>query len=187
MSSPLLPSPLFGLPMASLHALRGALLRDAGWSYVGWLTEMGWAGAGDAVGAFAGWLASQGETRAVDALDAATFQQHAAAFFAAAGWGQYRIAAFGDGLLAVDTTDGVEADPSAQLPYPGCYVTGGLLAGFFSAIGGVTLTSLEVQCRSTGAPFCRWLVGSPESIQLVYDALSRGESLESVAETLAAP
>jgi hypothetical protein len=164
-----------------LGALRGALLRDAGWQYVGWLTEMGWSGGGEAVEAFAHWAASQGETRAITALDAATFQRHASAFFAAQGWGTLAIAALGPGLLTLDSSDWAEADPAAALPYPGCYVSGGLLAAFFSTVGGVTLTALEVECRSAGAARCRWLLGSPAAIQHVYERMAAGEPYATAA------
>jgi hypothetical protein len=178
--------PLVGVPRAALGALRTALLRDAGWSYVGWLTEMGWAGGAEALHAFGAWLPSVGETRPVDALDAATFQQQAAAFFAAAGWGSLAIGTLGPGLLTLDSSDWVEADPAAALPYPGCYVSGGMFGAFFSAIGGVTLTAMEVECRSTGATRCRWLLGSPAAIQHVYDAMAQGRSYADAAVTVPA-
>lgn len=180
------PAPMIGLPRAALGALRTALLRDAGWSYVGWLTETGWAGGAEAAQAFAEWLPSQGESRGLDALDAATFQRHAPAFFAAAGWGTLTIGTLGPGLLTLDSPDWVEADPAAQLPYPGCYVSGGLFGAFFSSIGGVTLTTMEVECRSAGSARCRWLLGSPAAIQHVYQAMSEGQSYLDAAETVPA-
>lgn len=186
MTSPAL-APLVGLPRTALGALRTALLRDAGWSYVGWLTETGWAGGADAAQAFAEWLPAQGEQRSIDALDAATFQRHAGTFFAAIGWGTLQIGTLGPGLLTLDSPDWAEADPAAQLPYPGCYVSGGLFGAFFSTIGGVTLTAMEVECRSTGAARCRWLLGSPDAIQHVYDAMAQGTPYVDAAASVPAP
>jgi hypothetical protein len=176
--------PLVGLPRTSLGALRGALLRDAGWQYVGWLSEMGWAGGADALQAFSSWLAANGEVRAVQSLDPATFQRQAAQYFAASGWGTLDIGTLGPGLLTLDSSDWAEADPHAALPYPGCYVSGGLFGAFFSALGGVTLTALEVECRSTGAPRCRWLLGSPAAIQHVYERMAAGEPYVDAARSV---
>lgn len=178
--------PLVGLPRTSLGALRGALLRDAGWQYVGWLTEMGWAGGADALQAFGVWLAERGETRALQSLDPATFQRQTGAYFAASGWGTLEVGTLGAGLLTLDSPDWAEADPAAALPYPGCYVSGGLFGAFFSALGGVTLTALEVECRSTGAARCRWLLGSPAAIQHVYERMAAGEPYLTAANSVPA-
>lgn len=176
--------PLVGVPRSALGALRAALLRDAGWNAVGWLTEMGWAGGTEALEAFVCWLPANGESRHVNELDAASFQRLAAAFFEATGWGRLAIAPLGSGLVTLDSPDWIEADPAAALPYPGCYVSGGLFGAFFSAIGDVTLTAMEVECRSAGARRCRWLLGSPAAIQHVYDAMARGEPYADAALTV---
>lgn len=185
MASPL-PSPLAGLPASSLRAIRAALLRDAGWDYVGWLSELGWAGGAELAAAFDGWRSARGDARPAGDLDAGAFRRAIAEFLAAAGWGTCAFEALGDGLLSVSSPDGPDADPSAALPYPGCYATGGLLAGFCSAIGGVTLTALETECRSAGQARCRWVIGSPEAVQHVYDAIARGEGPDAAAQDLGA-
>ncbi len=172
---------LLGLPRASLAALRGALLRDAGWQYVGWLQEMGYAGGTTVAAAFGAWLQARGDARTPDALDVGTFRALAIEYFAETGWGALDLGLLGDGLVTLDSADWAEADPEAQLPYPGCYVTSGMLSAFFSSVGEAPLAAMEVECRSTGAHRCRWLLGSAEAIQEVYDGMARGESYETVA------
>jgi hypothetical protein len=40
---------------------------------------------------------------------------------------------------------------------------------------------MEVECRSNGAPRCRWLLGSADMMQHVYDGMARGESYADAA------
>jgi hypothetical protein len=40
------------------------------------------------------------------------------------------------------------------------------------------LAVMEVECRSTGAERCRFLLGSTEVIEHVYNAMNSGESYE---------
>jgi hypothetical protein len=175
---------LLGLPRTSLAALRTALLRDAGWSYVGWLQEMGHAGGATAVASFGAWLTARGEHRPAEALDIGTFRALAVEYFREAGWGSLELSGLGDGLVALDSEDWGEADPAAQLPYPGCYVTSGLIGAFYSIVGQSPLAAMEVECRSTGASRCRWVLGSPEAIQHVYEGMARGEAYSDAAATL---
>jgi hypothetical protein len=175
---------LIGLPRASLAALRTALLRDAGWSYVGWLQEMGYAGGVTVHASFAAWLTARGDARTPDSLDIGTFRALAVEYFHETGWGALALSALGEGLMALDSDDWAEADPAAELPYPGCYVTSGMLGAFFSMVGNVPLAAMEVECRSTGASRCRWVLGSAEAIQHVYDGMARGEPYTAAAESL---
>jgi predicted hydrocarbon binding protein len=181
----LIPHGLIGLPRASLTAIRTALLRDAGWEYVGWLQEMGRAGGPAVVASFSAWLASRGDERPLHALDVPSFQALALEYFRETGWGTLTMGALGDGLVALDSDDWAEADPASALPHPGCHVTAGLLGAFFSSVGGQVLVAMEVECRSTGALRCRWLLGNTEAIAHVYEAMARGESYEAAAATLA--
>jgi hypothetical protein len=56
-----------------------------------------------------------------------------------------------------------------------------MLADFFGRLAGEPLAAMEVECRSMGAPRCRFLVGSSEMLQHIYDEMSRGVSYEQVA------
>jgi hypothetical protein len=37
---------------------------------------------------------------------------------------------------------------------------------------------MEVECRSTGADRCRFLLGSPDTLGALYEAMAGGESYE---------
>jgi hypothetical protein len=41
---------------------------------------------------------------------------------------------------------------------------------------------LEVECRSMGAKRCRFVVGSAETIQQVYEAMAQGAPYEAVLQ-----
>jgi len=78
-------------------------------------------------------------------------------------------------VLTLDSANWAEADPHSAMQFPGCYLSAGLLADFLGRVAGAPLVAMEVECRSMGSERCRFLVGSPETMQYVYDAMSRGE------------
>ncbi len=177
-------STLTALPHASLKALRASLVRDLGDGFAAVLQEAGYAG-GDAVfGAFTEWCTRRGED-APDSMSYAMFQQNAAQFFAEAGWGSVTMTPIGDAVVAIDSPDWAEADPSAAMPYPACYYTAGMLADFFGRVAGNALTCLEVECRSAGAARCRFLLGSGEVIGHVYARLTEGVGYEEALRQIA--
>lgn len=171
------------LPRASLLALRAALIRDTGGSFATFLQEAGYAGGEAVFAAFKSWLGSRGED--VDSLDVAAFQSRAAEFFRIAGWGSLSIAPVGDVIAMVDSTDWAEADPLSALPYPSCHYTTGMLADFFGRTAAAPLAVLEVECRSSGSPHCRFLVGATEVMGHLYDRMAAGEHYEAAAQALA--
>lgn len=171
------------LPRASLLALRAALIRETGGSFATFLQEAGYAGGEAVFAAFKSWLSARGED--VDALDVAAFQERAADFFRIAGWGSITIAPVGDVVAMVDSTDWAEADPLSALPYPSCHYTTGMLADFFGRTAAAPLAVLEVECRSSGSPHCRFLVGATEVMGHLYDRMAAGEHYEAAAQALA--
>ena len=171
------------LPRASLLALRAALIRDTGGSFATFLQEAGYAGGEAVFAAFRSWLDTQGED--VDSLDLAAFQVRAAEFFRTAGWGSMTIAPVGDVVAMVDSSDWAEADPLSALPYPSCHYTTGMLADFFGRTAAAPLAVLEVECRSSGSPQCRFLVGATEVMSHLYERMAAGEHYETAAKTLA--
>lgn len=164
-------------------ALRAALIRDTGGGFATVLQEAGYAGGEPVFAAFRSWLSHRDET--VDSLDVATFQSRAAAFFHDAGWGSVTIEPRGDVLAVVESADWAEADPLASLPYPSCHYTTGLLADFLGRTATAPLSVLEVECRSSGAARCRFLVGSAEVMTYVYERMAAGESPDAAASALA--
>jgi predicted hydrocarbon binding protein len=175
---------MLALSRSSLSTLRAALLRDGGPEAAVYLQEAGYAG-GDAVWqAFKRWLNEQTSTEAVD-LDVQGFQGYASDFFAEAGWGRIEIGTLGGAVATIDSADWGEADPSAMADQPCCHLTTGMFADLFGRVAGHTVAVLEVECRSAGAPSCRFLVGSQPVMEQVYDAIGRGERYDSAVLTTA--
>ena len=167
----------------SLAALRDALLRDLGPGAAGYIQEAGYAG-GEAVwSAFGAWLAGHGRGRAED-LPLEAFERAAAEFFAAAGWGTLRIGSSGDSVATLDTDDWGEADPRVGLDQPGCHYSTGMFADFFGRVAEAPLAVLEVECRSTGAARCRFLVGNADVMEHLYEEMGRGADYESALASL---
>lgn len=170
------------LPRASLGALRSALIRDTGGGFATYLQEAGYAGGEAVFAAFRSWLSDRGED--VEALDLDGFQQRATEFFKAAGWGSVMISAVGDVVAMVDSGDWAEADPLSALPYPSCHYTTGMFADFFGRTAAAPLSVLEVECRSSGSPQCRFLVGATEVMGHLYERMAAGEPYDSAAKAL---
>ena len=163
---------LVALTRASLVALRTALFRDVGPGAAALLQEAGYAGGPALYDAFAGWLAAQG-LPAPEGLPATEFGRRAGEFLREIGWGAIEIGSL-DGVATIDAPAWAESDPAAPLDFPGCYYTAGMLADFFGRLAGEPVAVMEVECRSIGGPRCRWLVGSGETMQHVYDRMGEG-------------
>jgi hypothetical protein len=61
------------------------------------------------------------------------------------------------------------------MEYPCCNLSAGMLADFFGRVADAPLAVMEVECRSTGAERCRFLLGSAEVMQAVYEGMSQGQ------------
>lgn len=172
---------MVALSRASLATLRAALLRDAGPESASYLQEAGYAGGEAVFASFRRWLDAQGHGEPEE-LDLEEFEQRASEYFRDAGWGSLMIAPLGQNLGALDSTDWGEADPASGLDTPGCHLTTGMFADFFGRLADSPLAVLEVECRSMGSERCRFLLGSVEVMEHVYDAMSRGEPYGSAVE-----
>ncbi len=173
---------LVALPRQSLAALRSALMRDLGGGYATYLQEAGYAG-GDAVfAAFQTWLAGRGGDAGT--VSFVEFQELAAEFFRDAGWGTLEVGTLNDVVITLDSADWAEADPTLNIGFPACYYSMGLLADFFGRLAGSALACYEVECRSNGAPRCRFLLGSAEVIGQVYQRMTEGADYERAVREL---
>lgn len=169
-------SGLLGVGQDAVAMLRNAMLQDMGGNAAGYLQQAGYAG-GDAVyDAFARWLADQ-RLPAPESLDVPAFAAHASRFFADLGWGSVEFSG-GAKVATLDSRDWVEATGSPDLGYPGCHVGTGLLAAFFGRLADQPLAVMEVECRSAGASRCRFLLGSAEEMQRVWEGMAEGNSYE---------
>jgi hypothetical protein len=59
-----------------------------------------------------------------------------------------------------------------------------MFADFFGRIADHPLAVLEVECRSAGAPRCRFLIGNAEVMGHVYDEMGAGTSYETAVEAV---
>jgi uncharacterized protein len=170
-------SGLVGVTREALVTLRSVLFRDAGANAAAYLQEAGYAGGNGLFVAFASWCSSHG-LGAPESMDAAEFQARAADFFGELGWGAMAVGTLHDSVLTIDSSDWAEADPASAMQYPGCYLSAGMLADFFGRVAGAQLVVMEVECRSMGSNRCRFLAGSAETIQHVYDGITQGATYE---------
>ena len=161
----------------ALTAMRAALMRDTGPAAAGYLQEAGYAGGGALFEAFRHWLVSRG-AGAPESLSLERFQVEATEFFRRAGWGSLRVGALHDLVATLDSTDWAEATPESALEQVGCYFSSGMFADFFGRVADAPLAVMEVECRSTGAARCRFLLGSTDVMQAVYDGMSQGVGYE---------
>ena len=167
---------LVAMTRESLLALRTGLFRELGPNAASLLQEAGYAGGQTLYEAFARWLAIRGDA-SPELLAAAEFGVRAADFFREAGWGSFELGSL-DAVATIDALEWAESDPAFPLEFPGCYYTAGVLADFFGRIAGEPLAVMEVECRSMGGDRCRFLVGSGETMQRVYDEMGQGRSYE---------
>ena len=168
----------------ALTALRAALMRDSGPAAAGYLQEAGYAGGGQLFEAFRQWLAARG-VESPESLSVDGFQREATEFFRLAGWGSLEVGALHDTVATLDSSDWGEATPEPTLEQVGCYFSSGMFADFFGRVADAPLAVMEVECRSTGAERCRFLLGSTEVMQAVYDAMSAGHGYDAAVELAA--
>jgi len=177
---------MVGLTRDALVALRAVLFRDAGGNAAAYLQEAGYAGGGALYHAFADWSSSRGYA-VPENMAAPEFQQRAGEFFGELGWGAITIGTLHDAAITLDSANWAESDPASAMQFPGCYLSAGMFANFFGRLAGdgAQLVVMEVECRSMGSERCRFLLGSSETMQHVYDGMTQGESYDSALEQMA--
>jgi predicted hydrocarbon binding protein len=167
------PLALVSIPSASLHALRGALAADLGAAAASYLQEAGYGGGVELLAAFRAWVHER-EDLSPEELPLPVFQELLSAFFVELGWGTLRVEPVGGAVAAIDAEQWAEAESVGELAHPGCFFTSGLFAGLLGSLAEQPLAVLEVECRSTGASRCRFLVGSAPVMDHVYDSMQHG-------------
>ena len=175
---------MVGLTRDALVTLRAVLFRDAGANAAAYLQEAGYAGGGALYQAFAAWNASRG-LPTPESMPASEFQERGAEFFAELGWGALAVGTLHDAVLTLDSWNWAESDPASAMQFPGCYLSAGLLADFFGRVAGAPLAVMEVECRSMGSERCRFLLGSSETMQHIYDGMSQGVHYDAALEQMA--
>jgi predicted hydrocarbon binding protein len=172
---------MIGIPRDAMVALRTLLFRADSGAAATTLYEAGYAGGGAMHDAFLRWCRSK-KLPVAENMAASEFAQHASAFFTELGMGAIEVATLHDAAVALDSSNWAEAEPSSGMQFPGCYLTAGMLTEFLGRVAGSPVSVLEVECRSMGggAKRCRFIVGSTETVQQVYEALAQGSSYETV-------
>jgi predicted hydrocarbon binding protein len=166
-------SGMLGITRDALVALRAALMRDGGVGGAAYLQEAGYAGGGSLFEAFRQSLVARG-VGAPESLSVEDFQSEATEFFRRAGWGSLQVGALHDMVATLDSEDWAEATPESPLDHVGCSFSSGMFADFFGRVADAPLAVMEVECRSAGSTRCRFLLGSTDVMQSVYDRMSQG-------------
>lgn len=171
-----------GVGSTALRGLRDALTADIGPDgAAARLQEFGYAAGDQVYRHFVQWLGDRTGIDDPDDLDSDVLGEVLSSFFADIGWGSMDLQRLGDRALGLSSPDWAEANPDAGGQFPSCYVTTGLLASFLTALsGGHALAAMEVECRSQGDAQCRFLAGSPETLEAVYQAAAEGRDFETV-------
>ena len=180
----LIGSGMVAMTRDSLAALRNALMRDTGYAAFGYLQEAGYAGGAALFDAFSSWMAGHGGATP-DSLSLDEFQGHATEFFRACGWGSVAVGNLHDTVATLDSDDWGEATPEANLEHAGCHFSSGMFADFFGRVANAPLAVMEVECRSAGAQRCRFLLGSTDVLQQVYDDMTQGVPYEDAVQASA--
>ena len=163
-------SSLVAISKESLAALRASLFRDLGGNAATYLQEAGYQGAASVFEAFSQWLKARGGPPPSElALD--DFASAMGDFFAASGWGRMGFSVGESGVAAVESHDWAEATAGDGSQAGGCYFTNGILSDFFGRITDAPIAVMETECRSMGYERCKFLIGTPEKLQKVYDEL----------------
>ncbi len=167
-----------GVGKSGFQALRQALQASLGEQAPEKLQEAGHAAGRDAYQCFGRWLKAATGLDDPGAIDASQLGSVLSDFFQALGWGSLSMNRVGRAGVAFDT-QWVEADPDSNAPFPSCHWSAGLLAGFMGALAQQTVAVMEVECRSAKQARCRFLMGKPEALEAVYQAMSEGRDYSS--------
>lgn len=176
-------STLVAISRAALSSLRASLIRDAGPAAAGYFQEAGYAGGAAVFDAFRVWLRERGQGEP-DALEVEEFAARASEYFQHLGWGSLRLGALRDAVATLDSSDWNEAEPRGGLDQPACHLSTGMFADFFGRIADTPLAVMEVECRSAGDSRCRFLLGSAEVMERLYEAMAEGKGYEAAVEAI---
>jgi predicted hydrocarbon binding protein len=173
MTPALYQSGVVGIGAKALHTTRRALIDDLGEAGEARLQEIGYAAGEEVYHSFCDWLPQYTGMSDPGELDADTLGEVLSEFFSALGWGSVSVERVGNSGLELSSENWAEADTETQAEYPSCYFTTGLMASFLTCLaGGNAFALMELECRSQGDAGCKFLAGSPETLDAVYEALS---------------
>src|SRR5262245_2220192 len=157
----------------ALHQMRAVLDRETGAQAALLLREIGFA-TGEAIyEAFEARTRERFGVASPRALDSAYLGEGLSEFFQETGWDSVTISEMTPTVIGLDMHDWAEAEPHGA-EYPCCHFSSGMLADFFTRLGGSQAAVMEVECGSRGENRCRFLVGSPDMLTYVYERMTTG-------------
>jgi predicted hydrocarbon binding protein len=159
----------------ALHHLRTVLERETGAQAALLLREIGFANGAALWEAFEVFCREHYHVDSPKSLDASYLAKALSEFFAEAGWGTVSMAELSSAVVALDMEEWAEAELHGA-EYPSCHFSSGMLADFFTRLGGSQAAVMEVECASRGETRCRFLVGSPDMLTYVYERMTTGMS-----------
>lgn len=176
------PRNLVGVPATLLPALRQSLHQALGEQAPQVLQETGFACGAAAYAAFSEWLRETVGVTQPEDLDATFLGETLSDFFSQAGWGALTVEQLGTAALVIDAQDWVEnvRNPAEAESEPVCHFTTGLLAAVLGRLAGNVVAVMEVEPRERAGNVCRFLVGAPETLQIVFDGMTEGSDYESL-------
>jgi uncharacterized protein len=157
----------------SLRQLHAVLEREAGGEAALLLREIGFATGGELFEGFERSVTEHYHVAGPRQLDSKFLAEALSDYFSKAGWGPVAVSELTASVLALDMAEWAEAEPSGA-EYPSCHFSSGMLADFFTRLGGSQAAVMEVECLSRGEPRCRFLVGSPDMLTYVYERMTAG-------------
>jgi predicted hydrocarbon binding protein len=171
-------APELAIPVASLAALRQALTAEVGADAAAQALHAAGHAAGDA------WYPQLSSGSEDTGISEGTFWRRLNHLFSSRGWGTLNHAPVHPGVGALDANDWVEAQPDAGESRPSCFFTTGVLANLLGNAASADVAVMEVECRSSGAPHCRFLFGSAEALNALYSRVSRGSTVDTALAEL---
>lgn len=171
-------APELAIPVASLSALRHALTAEVGADAAARALRAAGHAAGDA------WYPQLHTGDDEPDVAETAFWRRLKHLFSSHGWGTLTHSAPHPGVGALDANDWVEAQPEAEEARPSCFFTTGLLANLLGHAAGADIAVMEVECRSTGAARCRFLFGSADALNALYERVSTGDAVDAALSEL---
>jgi predicted hydrocarbon binding protein len=170
-------APELAIPVASLAALKHALVVEVGADAAARALHAAGHAAGDA------WYPQLSFGEDLNVSESA-FWRRLSQLFSSHGWGTLSHSAVHAGVGALDAVDWVEAQPEPGESRPSCFFTTGVLANLLGNVAGSDIAVMEVECRSTGAARCRFLFGSAEALNALYARVASGSTVDTALAEL---
>jgi predicted hydrocarbon binding protein len=168
---------LVRLPAATFAAIHAVLRRERGGvESAQLLREIGMESGESVYELLRAWLSHVRDGNAApEELDPEEFWTRLSDFFTHLGWGNLRQEQLSDGVVSLEVRDWFELR-GLNGSRRACHFTAGLVADLLRRVAGQDLAVLEVD-DPAGGDQCRLLIGSPETMDAVYQRMRAGAPL----------